>query len=145
MSILLVFLFLHPFNQVAHKSFSIASLSDPYMITIVGIVVLFMTFVAGFYPALYLSAFQPVKVLKGQIIKGKGAEFLRKSLVTIQYTVALGLVIYTLIVIQQMDQMKTTKLNEQGSQLLAIRFGGIAQQERFETFKRSVLEDPQIE
>ena len=44
-----------------------------------------------------------------------------------------------------MDQLKTTKLNEQGSQLLAIRFGGIAQQDRFAIFKRSVLEDPQIE
>jgi len=145
MSVLLVFLFLQPFNQVAHKSFTMGSLLDIYMLTLIGSIVLFMTFVAGFYPALYLSAFQPVKVLKGQIIKGKGAEFLRKSLVTIQYTVSLGLVIYTLIVIQQMDQLKTTKLNEQGNQLLAIRFGGIAQQERFETFKRSVLGDPQIE
>ncbi len=145
MSVLLVFLFLHPFNQVAHKSFSMGSLVDPFMITVIGAIVLFMTFIAGFYPALYLSAFQPVKVLKGQIVKGKGAEFLRKSLVTIQYTISLGLIIYTLIVIQQMDQLKTTKLNEQGSQLLAIRFGGIAQQEHFETFKHSVLEDPQIE
>jgi putative ABC transport system permease protein len=145
MSVLLVFIFLHPFNQVAHKSFNMKSLLDPYMLTVIGIIVLFMTFIAGFYPALYLSAFQPVKVLKGQIIKGKGAEFLRKTLVTIQYTVSLGLIIYTMIVIQQMDQLKTTKLNEQGSQLMAIRFGGIAQQERFETFKRSVLEDPQIE
>jgi putative ABC transport system permease protein len=145
MSVLLVFIFLHPFNQVAHKSFSMGSLLDPYMMAVTGVIVLFMTFIAGFYPAIYLSAFQPVKVLKGQIIKGKGAEFLRKSLVTIQYTVSMGLIIYTLIVIQQMDQLKTTKLNEQGSQLLAIRFGGIAQQERFETFKRSVLEDPQIE
>ena len=145
MSVLLVFIFLHPFNQVAHKSFTMGSLLDPYMLTVIGIIVLFMTFIAGFYPALYLSAFQPVKVLKGQIVKGKGAEFFRKSLVTIQYTVSLGLIIYTLIVIQQMDQLKTTKLNEQGSQLMAIRFGGIAQQERFEFFKRSVLEDPQIE
>ena len=145
MSVLLVFVFLHPFNQVAHKSFTMESLLDPYMLIVIGIIVLFMTFIAGFYPALYLSAFQPVKVLKGQIIKGKGAEFLRKTLVTIQYTVSLGLIIYTLIVIQQMDELKTTKLNEQGSQLMAIRFGGIAQQERFETFKRSVLEDPQIE
>jgi putative ABC transport system permease protein len=145
MSVLLVFIFLHPFNQVAHKSFTLGSIFDPYMMGLVGIIVLFMTFVAGFYPALYLSAFQPVNVLKGQIIKGKGAEFLRKILVTIQYTVSLGLVIYTMIVIQQMDQLKTTKLNEQGSQLLAIRFGGIAQQDRFATFKQSVLADPQIE
>jgi putative ABC transport system permease protein len=83
--------------------------------------------------------------LKGQFVKGKAAELFRKSLVTIQYTVALGLIIYTFVVIQQMDQLKTTKLNEQGSQLLAIRFGGIARQDRFEFFKRSVLEDPQIE
>lgn len=144
MSALLILLFLHPFNQVAHKSFTMGSLADPYMLTIVGAIVLFMTFVAGFYPALYLSAFQPVKVLKGHIVKGKGAEFLRKALVTIQYSVSLGLVVYTLIVMQQMDHLKTTKLNEQGSQLLAIRFGGIAQQHGFETFRHSVLEDPQI-
>ncbi len=145
MSVLLVFIFLHPFNEIAHKSFTMGSLLDPYMISVIGIIVIFMTFVAGFYPALYLSAFQPVKVLKGQIIKSKGAEFLRKSLVTLQYSVALGLIIYTFVVIQQIDQLKTTKLNERGSQLMAIRFGGIAQQEHFETFKRSVLEDPQIE
>lgn len=145
MSVLLVFIFLHPFNQIAHKSFSMGSLLDPNMLTVTGIIVLFMTFVAGFYPALYLSAFQPANVLKGHMVKGKGAELLRKTLVTMQYTVALGLVVYTLIVMQQMDQLKTTKLNERGSQLLAIRFGGIAQQERFESFKHIVLQDPQIE
>jgi len=145
LSVILVLIFLHPFNQLAHKTFTMGSLLDPYMISIVAGIVLFMGLISGIYPALYLSAFQPVKVLKGQLIKGKGAEFLRKSLVTIQYTVALGLIIYTFIVIRQMEQLKTTKLNEQGSQLLSIRFGGIAQQDRFEIFRRSVLEDPQIE
>jgi putative ABC transport system permease protein len=145
MSVIWVFFFLGSFNGVAHKSFTMGSLLDPYMISIVGVIILFMAFVAGVYPAIYLSAFQPVKVLKGQLIKGKGAELFRKSLVTIQYAVAMGLIIYTFIVIQQMNQLKTTKLNEQGSQLLAIRFGGIAKQDRFEVFKRSVLEDPQIE
>src|SRR4029079_4726206 len=125
--------------------FTMMSLTDPYMIAIVAAVVLFMGFISGIYAALYLSDFKPVKVLKGQLIKGKGAELLRKSLVTIQYTVALGLIIYTLIVVRQMEELKTTKLNEQGSQLLSIRFGGIARQEHFEMFKRAVLEDPQIE
>ena len=145
LSVILVFFFFQPFNQVAHKSFNMGSLIDPYMIVIAVGIVLFMAFIAGIYPALYLSAFQPVKVLKGQLVKGKGAELFRKSLVTIQYAVAMGLIIYTFIVIKQMNQLKTTKLNEQGDQLMAIRFGGIAQQQRFAMFKRSVLEDPQIE
>jgi len=145
MAILLVILFLQPFNQLAHKTFHLASLINPVMIGIIGGIVLFMGFISGIYPAFYLSAFQPVEVLKGQIAKGKGAEFFRKSLVTVQYTVALVLIICTFIVIRQMDQLKTTKLNERGSQILSIRFGGIAQQERFAEFKRSVLEDPQIE
>jgi putative ABC transport system permease protein len=145
MSFVLVLIFIQPFNQVAHKTFTIGSLFDPYIIAIVCGVVIFMTFISGIYPAIYLSGFQPARVLKSQLVKGKTAELFRKSLVTIQYTVALGLVIYTFIVIKQMEQLKTTKLNEQGSQLLAIRFGGIARQDRFEIFKRSVLEDPQIE
>jgi putative ABC transport system permease protein len=145
MSVILAIAFLHPFNQLAHKSFTIGSLFDPYMMAIVGAIVIFMAFISGIYPALYLSAFEPVKVLKGQLVKGKRAEIFRKSLVTFQYTVAMGLIIYTFIVIQQMDQLKTTKLNEQGSQLMAIRFGGIAQPANYPVFKRSVLEDPQIE
>ena len=145
LAVLLVILFLHPFNQLAHKTFTLGSLLNPFMIGIIMSIVVFMGFLSGIYPAFYLSAFQAVEVLKGQIVKGKGAEFLRKSLVTVQYTVALVLIICTFIVIKQMEQLKTTKLNEQGSQLLSIRFGGIAQQERFAEFKRSVLEDPQIE
>ena len=141
----LVLLFLKPFNQLAYKTFSFASLFNPSMLLIVFGVVIFMGFISGIYPALFLSRFRPVEVLKGQIAKGKGAELFRKSLVTIQYTVALILVICTFIVIRQMDKLKTTKLNEQGSQILSIRFGGIAQQERFAEFKRSVLQDPEIE
>ncbi|HEV8285325.1 MAG TPA: FtsX-like permease family protein [Chitinophagaceae bacterium] len=145
MAVLLVILFLHPFNQLAHKTFTLGSLINPVMIAIIFSIVLFMGFISGIYPAFYLSAFQAVEVLKGQIVKGKSAEFFRKSLVAVQYTVALVLIICTFIVIKQMEQLKTTKLNEQGSQILSIRFGGIAQQERFAEFKRSVLEDPQIE
>jgi putative ABC transport system permease protein len=144
-SIILVLIFLHPFNQLANKSFTIAAIFQPHMMAIVGGIVLFMTFASGIYPAIYLSGFKPVNVLKGQLVKGKRAEFFRKSLVTIQYTVALGLIIYTFIVIQQMQELKNTKLNQQGSQLLAIRFGGTATQDKFETFRHAVLQDPQIQ
>ena len=143
-AVLLVIFFLQPFNQLAHKTFSIASLINPVMLLIVAAVVLFMAFISGIYPAFYLSAFQAVQVLKGNVVKGKSAEFFRSGLVTVQYTVALALIICTFIVIKQMDHLKTTKLNEKGSQILSIRFGGIADQSKFAAFKRDVLEDPEI-
>jgi putative ABC transport system permease protein len=104
-----------------------------------------MAFISGSYPAIYLSGFRPVDVLKGQIAKGKGAELFRKSLVTIQYTVSLVLIISTFVVVRQMEHMQTSKLNQQGSQLLSIRYGGIAPQNKFEAFRQSVLEDKDIE
>lgn len=145
MAIILVLIFLQPFNQLAHKTFSISDLFNPVMLLVVLGIVLFMGFISGIYPSLYLSAFHPIEVLKGQVVKGKGAEFFRKSLVTAQYTVALVLIICTLIVIKQMEKLKTTKLNDQGSQLLSIRFGGIADQSKYEVFKHAVLEDPEIQ
>ncbi len=144
MAAILVILFLQPFNQLADKTFTIASLFDPYMLGVVFAIVLFMTFISGSYPAFYLSAFKPIDVLKGQIVKGRGAEFFRKSLVTIQYSVALVLIICTFIAIRQMNHMQKTKLNEAGNQLLSIRYGGIAPQEKFAAFKHAVLEDRDI-
>jgi putative ABC transport system permease protein len=65
--------------------------------------------------------------------------------VATQYAVALILIISTMIVIRQMNYMQSTKLNEAGSQLLSIRYGGTAPQEKFEAFRQSVLQDPEIE
>lgn len=145
LAIVLVIIFLQPFNQLAHKSFGIGSLLNPYMILIVLVIVVFMAFVSGSYPAFYLSAFKPVDVLKGQTIRGTGAEFFRKSLVAIQYSVSLILIISTFVVIRQMNHMQNTTLNEQGDQLLSIRYGGTAPDNKFPAFKESVLQDKDIE
>ncbi|HYG17269.1 MAG TPA: FtsX-like permease family protein, partial [Ohtaekwangia sp.] len=144
-AVILVVIFMQPFNMLAHKSFTVVSLLDPLMVTIVAAIVMVMSLISGSYPALYLSAFRPVQVLKGQPIKGTGAEIFRKALVTVQYAVSLILIISTLIVIRQMSHMQNTKLNEQGNQLLSIRYGGTAPQEKFAAFKNAVLQDKDIE
>jgi putative ABC transport system permease protein len=145
MALVLVVIFLTPFNQLAHKSFDLTSLVNPVMIAIILVVVIFMSFISGSYPAFYLSAFRPVDVLKGQKVRGTGAEAFRKSLVAIQYAVSLILIISTFVVMRQMDHMQNTKLNEQGSQLLSIRYGGTAPDNKFATFKNAVLQDKDIE
>jgi putative ABC transport system permease protein len=145
LAVLLVVIFLQPFNQLAHKTFTLSSLLDTYMIAIVLGIVIFMAFISGSYPAIYLSSFRPAEVLKGQLAKGTGAEIFRKSLVTIQYTVSLVLIISTFVIVRQMEHMQNTKLNERGGQLLSIRYGGTAPQNKFAAFKQSVLQDPEIE
>jgi putative ABC transport system permease protein len=144
-ALILVVIFLQPFNELAHKSFTLASLLNPYMIVIVLVIVLLMSAVSGSYPAIYLSGFRPAEVLKGQVIRGIGAELFRKSLVTIQYAVSLILIISTFIVVRQMEYMQSSKLNQAGSQLLSIRYGGTAPQDKFQAFKQSVLQDKDIE
>lgn len=145
LALILVIIFMEPFNALAHKTFTLASLANPMMIAIVVGIIIFMTLLSGSYPALYLSGFRPAEVLKGQTIKGVGAELFRKGLVTMQYAVALILIISTLIVIRQMNFLQSTKLNQAGSQLLSIRYGGTAPQEKFEAFRQSVLQDGDIE
>jgi putative ABC transport system permease protein len=144
-AIMLVIIFMQPFNELSDKSFSISSLLNLNIIVITVAIVVIMAFISGSYPAIYLSAFKPIEVLKGQIVKGKGAEFFRKTLVTMQYVVALVLIISTFIIIGQMDLMKNTKLNERGSQLLSIRYGGNAPQDKYQAFKESVLADRDIQ
>jgi len=144
-ALVLVLIFLQPFNDLAHKSFTLTSLLNPYMIAIVAVIVLFMSLMSGSYPAIYLSSFRPVEVLKGQLVRGAGAELFRKSLVTIQYAISLILIISTIVVVRQMSFMQSSKLNQAGSQLLSIRYGGTAPQGKFEAFRQSVLQDKDIE
>ncbi|RAW00063.1 ABC transporter permease [Pseudochryseolinea flava] len=145
LAFVLVIIFLHPFNQLAHKSFTFASLFNPLLMLIIAGVVVFMAVVSGSYPAIYLSAFQPTEVLKGQQVRGKAAELFRKGLVTVQYAISLILIISTLVVIRQMQHMQGSKLNEQGNQLLSIRYGGTAPQNKYQTFKQAVLQDKDIQ
>jgi len=145
LAIVLVIVFMEPFNALAHKTFTLTSLLNPAMIGIVVGIVVFMTLLSGSYPAIYLSGFRPVEVLKGQLVRGLGAELFRKSLVTMQYAVALVLIISTFIVIRQMNFMQSSKLNQAGSQLLSIRYGGTAPLNKFEAFRQSVLQDGDIE
>ncbi len=144
LSFFIVILVLPYFNDIAQKSFTIASLVNPRMLLTLAGIVVFVALVAGSYPALYLSGFNPVEVLKGSFVAGRRSEAFRKGLVVFQFCISLILIICAGIVMKQMHFLSTSKLNESGEQLLSIRYGDNAPAERYQAFKNKVLEDADI-
>jgi len=105
LSLILVALLLPLFNEVAGKKIEIPWQSTVFWIFSF-IFILITGLLSGSYPALYLSSFQPLKVLKGTFRVGKFASIPRKVLVVTQFTVSVMLIIGTIIVYQQIQYAK---------------------------------------
>lgn len=104
-AVAIVLLSLGGFNDLAKKEIEFPW-SNPVFWMISTIFILFTSLVAGSYPALYLSSFKPVDVLKGTFKAGRYAGLPRKVLVVIQFTVTVAFIIGTVIVMQQIDHAK---------------------------------------
>ncbi|MBL7863161.1 MAG: FtsX-like permease family protein [Cyclobacteriaceae bacterium] len=147
-ALLTVALFIPQFNNLTGKSFSVLHLFNGTMMLVLIGVIVFVTLLAGSYPALFVSGFQPASVLKGKFAFGKGSTRFRQFLTTLQFIVAVTLLTETIIVVRQMDLMKNSKLNEAGKQVLSIRYGGFngpANDQQYLSFKNQVLSDPEIQ
>jgi len=101
-ALLLVILFLPAFNTLTEKELSI-NFFNIYFWLVFLCFIIFTGLLAGSYPAFYLSAFQPVKVLKGTFKKAHAVFNPRKVLVVLQFTFAIILIISTIIVKEQID------------------------------------------
>ena len=118
-SLLLVILSLPLFNELADKKISIP-FSNPFfwIINIAFIVV--TALLAGAYPSFYLSAFQPVKVLKGTVRLGRFASLPRKVLVVVQFTVSVILIIGTIVVYNQIQFAQDRPVGYNRASLITI-------------------------
>ncbi|HEY2648793.1 MAG TPA: ABC transporter permease, partial [Puia sp.] len=105
LALLLVQLMLPLFNGVADKEMVILWTNPLFWIFCLAFTAI-TGFIAGSYPALYLSSFQPVKVLKGTFQAGRFAAIPRKVLVVLQFTVSVILIIGTIVVFRQIQFAK---------------------------------------
>jgi len=119
LAIITVFLLLPSFNLMVDKHLSLNVMQPLFWIMAAGII-LFTAFVAGSYPALYLSSFSPVKVLKGTIVSSKKTILPRHILVTSQFVISILLISATIIVYQQIQHVKDRDMGYNPNNLVMI-------------------------
>ncbi len=108
------------FNTLAGKTISIGIFSNPLQILILFIVSMVLGILAGVYPAMVLSSFQPVSVLKGTFSTSSKGIFLRKGLVIAQFTISIVLIIGTMVIYQQTHYMQSKELGFDKDQILVL-------------------------
>ncbi|MGD8534882.1 MAG: ABC transporter permease [Candidatus Aminicenantes bacterium] len=142
-AIALMATFLPTFNSLLGKQFSLSLLLEPVVaLGFLGIA-LFTGALAGAYPALYLSAFQPGNILKGLIRSGTKSS-LRKILVVVQFSLTIIMIISTVVLFKQLGFVMSTDLGFDRENLVAVRMSQ-RMQESFEPFGNELKANPQVQ
>ncbi len=142
-ALLMVLLLLEPFNSITGKEISFGIFGNMYFIAaLIGITLLTGIF-AGSYPALFLSGFIPVKVLKGSMFQGKNTKQFRRVLVVFQFSISIILIVGTAFVYKQIDYMRTKELGLNKEQVVYVNLKG-SLGDKYRTIKDSFKNIPGV-
>ncbi|MGD8539931.1 MAG: ABC transporter permease, partial [Candidatus Aminicenantes bacterium] len=143
LAITLVDLFLSTFNRIQGKAMSLLGSGNLVVYLSLGIAAILTGFLAGSYPAFFLSAFQPAKVLKKDTTRGRKGSLFRAILVVSQFAVSVMLIILTLVAYKQLQYIKNAELGFSREQIVHIQVNDQLR-ESHRTFKERLLRDPRI-
>lgn len=142
-AVLISFLLIPVFNEITGKLLSLNMLDVRILLIFIAIV-LFTAFVAGSYPAVFISDFKPVQVLKGQLKSGSRAAVFRKVLVVVQFSLSILPIISTTVVYRQMNFMEDRDIGFDRDNLFYVWMQGDVIS-KFETFRTRLLSAPGVE
>jgi len=117
----IAWLMLPLFNQIANKELGITLQSFVWLLPVMLAISIIIGCLAGFYPAFFLSAFQPVDVLKGKLSTGFKGGRLRSFLVVFQFSISIVLIIGTLVIYNQLSYIQNKNLGYDRNHVLIVK------------------------
>jgi putative ABC transport system permease protein len=131
------------FNELTGKSLGLNLLDIKIVGIFIGLIII-TSLLAGSYPAIFISEFKPVQVLKGQLKSGKRASAFRKTLVVVQFFLSIFLIVSTIVVYRQMDYMQNRDIGfVRDNVFYSWMEGDMAK--NYQTIRTRLLQSPAIE
>ncbi|WP_184550327.1 ABC transporter permease [Mucilaginibacter sp. FT3.2] len=134
LSICLLLTLMPYYNQLLGYDLTVSWNSPPIWLFLFGVIVV-VGFLAGSYPAIFMSAFSPIQALKGKLKLGKGGSIFRESLVVLQFSISVMLIIGTIVIVNQMRYIKSKSLGYDKEQTLVIKIDNNDIYDHRKTFK----------
>ena len=130
-------------SRLLHITFGF--FSEPLMFVFMGILLFFVSLLAGCYPAMIISGYSPALAIKNKIVVNSGALGLRKILVIVQFTITIVLLISTLFIMQQMAYVKEKSLGFNADAVAMLGLPGDSlSQTRYSVFKERAMQIPGV-
>jgi putative ABC transport system permease protein len=142
--LMLVFFALPAFNTLTGKEIVVGHLLDAALLVFLFLILLFVGFVSGSYPAFYISRYQPAHVLRRAFRTGAGRSMLRKGLVVMQFSISIALIIATGIVLDQLDFLKNRKLGFEKEHVVVVPIRAQSIRTNSESVKAELMQNPAI-
>jgi putative ABC transport system permease protein len=137
LGLLLAYALLPLFNRLSQQELTFSLSQYPEMILLLCGLILLVGILSGSYPALVLSGFKPIEVLKNKI-RLAGSNIFTKSLVTFQFVLSIGLIITTVIIMQQLAHMRDKNLGFSKENVLMIRASQVDTRKMLPLFKQEL-------
>lgn len=144
LSLLLIYVLLPFFNELSGKSIAFSVIFTPFNFLSLLLIVGLIGFLAGSYPAFYLSGFRPSEVLKGSGGSSSNKQQLRKALVIFQFAISVFMLISTLVIYAQLQFLRQKDLGFNKEQVALVSFTTREQAENYNALRNELLQLPEI-
>ena len=144
LAFLLSMLLIPYFNNITGTQFGVKVLFQPVPVVSLFAFCILVSFFAGLYPALVLSGTQIIGVLKKGFTFTGGNNLLRKGLIVVQFSISIFLIIYTVVILQQMNFMQTKNLGYNKNHVVVLPIGGKMKKD-FQNIKEAIEKVPGVD
>ncbi|HET7118229.1 MAG TPA: ABC transporter permease [Hanamia sp.] len=144
LSVGLLLLVMPWYNQLLGYSLTALWNTLPVYLFLIGVIII-VGFLAGSYPAFFLSAFSPIQALKGKLRLGKGGSSFRQALVVVQFSISVFLIIGTIIITKQMNYVKNKQLGYNQEQTVVVPIDNNDIYKNMNAFKTTLQNESKVQ